>query len=279
MTFVAAFVAGVCVVVLSPGVAAPLVLGSAAHPTFHVTDRYHRTVSITGLGTQIADSQSSNWSGYNKGILDTHSLTSSISAQWIVPTATQHTAGEAEDSATWIGVGGGCLDSSCSTTDNTLVQAGTEQDVSSTGQASYDAWYEIIPVPELASTIAVHAGDVIDCSISQVVPGVWTITLNDTTDGQGFTQTVPYPSDGSTAEWIEETPTEIGTSGTSLAALPNLTTVEFTQATVNGANAGLVPAQALQLIDSSGNPIATPSTPVSGNRFNDCAWTTICAAP
>ena len=129
--------------------------------------------------------------------------------------------GEAEDSATWIGVGGGCLNSGCSATDSTLVQAGTEQDVSSTGQASYDAWYEIIPVPEIASTIAVHAGDVIDCSISQVVPGLWTITLNDATDGQGFTQTVPYPSDGSTAEWIEETPTEIGTSGTSLAALPN----------------------------------------------------------
>ena len=95
------------------------------------------------------------------------------------------------------------------------------------GQASYDAWYEIIPVPEIASTIAVHPGDAIDCSISQVVPGLWTIALNDTTDGQGFTQTVPYPSDESTAEWIEETPTEIGTSGANLAALPNLTTVQF----------------------------------------------------
>ena len=279
MTLAAAVVASACAVLLSPGIAAPTTPAVAAHPTFRVTDLYHHTVSVTGLGTRFADSQSSNWSGYNQGILDTGTPTSSISARWTVPTATQHTAGEAEDSATWIGVGGGCLQSSCSETDSTLVQAGTEQDVSSTGQASYDAWYEIIPVPEIASTIVVNAGDVIDCSISQAVPGVWTISLNDTTDGQGFTQTVPYPSDESTAEWIEETPTEIGTSGASLAALPNLSTVQFSQAKVNGTSAGLVPDQAVQLIDANGQPIATPSAPVSGNLFNDCAWATSCAAP
>ncbi len=267
-----------CVVLLASGIAASATLRTTAQPAFRVTNLYHRTIAVTRFGTPVADSQSSNWSGYNKGVLDTDTLTSSISAQWVVPTATQHTAGEAEDSATWIGIGGGCLQSSCSVTDDTLIQAGTEQDVSSSGQASYDAWYEIIPVPEIASTIAVNPGDVIDCSISQVVPGVWTISLNDTTDGQGFSQTVPYPSDESTAEWIEETPTEIGTSGTGLAALPNLTTVKFTQATVNGASAALVPDEALQLIDSAGNPIATPSAPIGGNGFNDCAWATSCAA-
>ena len=276
---IATVVASGCLAVFGMGVATSATPKPATRIAFRTTDEYHRTISVTKLGTAFADSQSSNWSGYNKGILDTDTVTSSISAQWVVPTATQHVAGEAEDSATWIGVGGGCLESSCSVTDGTLIQAGTEQDVSSTGVASYDAWYEIIPVPEIASTIVVHAGDVIDCSISQVVPGVWTIALNDTTDGQGFSETVPYPSDGSTAEWVEETPTEIGTSGASLAALPNLTTVHFTGATVNGASAALVPDEALQLIDANGNPIATPSAPVGGNEFNDCAWATSCAAP
>jgi hypothetical protein len=266
------------VVFLTAGVAAPTT-PAALHPGFRVTEESHRTIAVTHLGSTVADSQSSNWSGYNQGILDTDTPTSSISAQWVVPTATQHPAGEAEDSATWIGIGGGCLQSSCSVTDSTLIQAGTEQDVSASGQATYDAWYEIIPVPEIASTIAVHPGDVVRCSIGQTVPGVWTITLNDSTDGQGFTQTVPYPSDESTAEWIEETPTEIGTTGAALAALPNLTAVHFTQASVNGANAQLVPDQALQLIDSNDNPIATPSAPVAGNSFNDCAWALVCAAP
>ncbi len=276
---IATVVAAGCLAVFGAGIATSATPKPVNRIGFRTTDEYHRTISVTKVGTAFADSRSSNWSGYNKGILDTDTVTSSISAQWVVPTATQHAAGEAEDSATWIGVGGGCLQSSCSVTDDTLIQAGTEQDVSSSGVATYDAWYEIIPVPEIASTIVVHAGDVIDCSIIQVVPGVWSIALNDTTDGQGFTETLPYPSDGSTAEWVEETPTEIGTSGTSLAALPNLTTVHFTRATVNGASAALVPAEALQLIDSSGNPIATPSAPVGGNEFDDCAWSTSCPAP
>ena len=131
-----------------------------------------------------------------------------------MPTATQHTKGEAEDSATWIGIGGGCLQSTCSANDSTLIQAGTEQDVSATGQATYDAWYEIIPVPEIESSIVVHPGDVIDCAISQALPRCRTISLKDVTDGQSFSETVPYASDESTAEWIEETPTEIGTTGT-----------------------------------------------------------------
>lgn len=252
---------------------------AAAASHFRTTDKYHGTISVTAARTKFAESQSSNWSGYNQGILDTDSPFSSISASWVVPTASQHTAGQAEDSATWIGIGGGCLDSSCDATDSTLIQAGTEQDVSASGAVSYDAWWEIIPAPEIESSIVVNPGDVIDCSISASVPGLWTITLQDTTDGQSFTETVPYPSDESTAEWIEETPTEIGTGGTSLAALPNLSTVQFQQATVNGADADLVPDQAVQLTDSDGNPLATPSSPVNGDEFDDCAWASSCAAP
>jgi hypothetical protein len=258
------------------GLAGP---AATARPAFHTTDEYHGAIAVSRAGSEYNDSQSDNWSGYNQGILDTETPVSSISGQWVVPTATQHTAGQAEDSASWIGIGGGCLNSTCSATDETLIQAGTEQDVSASGQASYDAWYEIIPAPETESSIAVHPGDTIDCTISATVPGLWTITLSDKTDGQSFTETLPYPSDESTAEWIEETPTEIGTSGTSLAALPNLSTVQFTDATVNGGNADLAADQAVQLIDSSGNPIATPSAPVGGNQFDDCAWATSCAAP
>jgi hypothetical protein len=246
---------------------------------FFRTDKHHATILVSRLGTALSDSQSSNWSGYNQGILDTDTPVSSISGQWVVPTATAHTAGQAEDSATWVGIGGGCLESSCTLTDETLIQAGTEQSVAANGTASYDAWWEIIPVPEIESTIAVHPGDVIDCSISSTVPGVWTITLNDTTDGQSFTETVPYPSDESTAEWIEETPTEIGTSGAATASLPNLTTVQFSEAAVNGANANLAADQAVQLTDSSGAPLATPSAPVGGNAFDDCAYASTCPAP
>ena len=242
--------------------------------------RFHPGVSVKVKGTALHDSQSNNWSGYNQGFLEKDTPFSSIGAQWVVPTATQHLAGQAEYSATWIGIGGGCLDTSCSATDSTLVQAGTEEDVAADGTASYSAWWELVPVPSVSASITVHPGDLIKCDISQIVPGLWSIVLTDTTDGQGFTETLPYPSSELTAEWIEETPVVIGSSGTGISALPNLSTVGFTQATVNGANANLAPAEAVQLIDSAGAPIATPSAPsAAGDTFNDCAWATTCAAP
>jgi hypothetical protein len=66
-------------------------------------------------------------------------------------------------------------------------------------------------------------------SISEVVPDsdVWTITIEDVTRGESFTQTAPYPSTNATAEWIEETPLEMGTDA-GFASLPNLTNPAFT---------------------------------------------------
>lgn len=241
----------------------------------------HQTVSVSSPGTAFHDSRSTNWSGYNQGILDTGTPVSSVGAEWTVPTATQHTAGQAEDSATWIGIGGGCLNTTCTATDETLIQAGTSQEVASTGTASYSAWWEIIPAPSITASIAVHPGDVIRCDISQTVPGLWSISLTDVTDGQGFTETVPYPSTEDTAEWIEETPVVLGTSTSAgISSLPNLSTVRFSDATVNSAGAALAPSQAIQLVNSTGTPIATPSDPGStGGTFDDCAYATSCATP
>src|SRR5207302_9178649 len=81
---------------------------------------------------------SNNWFGYNQGTLEQGSkLCNSVSGDWTVPTATQHTAGQAESSSDWIGIGGGCIDSGCTATDPTLIQTGTEQDVSASGSATY----------------------------------------------------------------------------------------------------------------------------------------------
>ena len=242
---------------------------------------YHPLLSIHAQGTSEHMSQSNNWSGYNQGFLEKSTTFHSISAQWTVPTATQHTPGQAENSATWIGVGGGCLDTACTLSDNTLIQAGTEQDVAADGTASYSAWWEIVPVPSISASISVHPGDLVTCAIAETLPEVWTIKLSDVTDGQGFTQTVPYPSTYLTAEWILETPVVLNTSGASgIAALPNLTPTHFSLATVNGHSAGLNPAEGLQLVDSSGSALATPSAPnPAANGFNDCAHATSCAAP
>ena len=126
---------------------------------------------VHGIGAGVNTNQSSNWSGYNIGAdypqVSTGTTFTSISGQWTVPTATQRTKGQAEDSASWVGIGGGCIDDACTVTDNTLIQAGTEQDVSATGQASYDAWWEIIPETETEISLPVTAGNKIYVSINE----------------------------------------------------------------------------------------------------------------
>lgn len=227
--------------------------------------------------------KSSNWSGYNQGSLEQGGkLFHAITGVWTVPTATQHTKGQAEYASDWIGIGGGCVDAGCHITDGTLIQTGTEEDVSSGGTASYSAWYELVPAPSLTiKSLKVHAGDLMYASISERIPlsNVWKIVIKDLTDNQSFTTTLPYSSTHDTAEWIEETPLIIGTGG-GFAALPNLTTPAFDHGTVNGAAANLKATEEMQLVSSSGSVIADPSAPDPDNDgFNVCAWAGSCSAP
>lgn len=91
---------------------------------------------------QLKSNQSTNWFGYNQGTIEQGGkLFSSVTSAWTVPAASQHTPGEAESSATWIGIGGGCIDAGCTLNDATLIQTGTEQDVDSSGHPSYSAWW------------------------------------------------------------------------------------------------------------------------------------------
>jgi hypothetical protein len=152
--------------------------------------------------------------------------------------------------------------------------------VNSSGAASYSAWYELVPAPSLTITnMHVSPGDQMHASIAEVgVPNseVWTITLQDVTRGETFATTVPYTSTHATAEWIEETPLVIGTNA-GFAALPNLSAVPFTSATANGTPANLQVSEEIQLVDSGGHVIGTPSAPKSSQSFDDCAWASSCS--
>ena len=232
-------------------------------------------------GAKLNTNQSSNWFGYGQGTLEQGSkLFDSITGDWTVPAATQHTAGQAEASSDWIGIGGGCVDSGCTVTDSTLIQTGTEQDVDATGAPSYSAWWELVPAPSISiSNMTVSPGDHMHASLSEVVndADVWNITITDVTKNETFTTTVPYPSTHATAEWIEETPLEIGTNA-GFAALPNLTNPAFSSGTTNGSPVKLTTAEEMQLIDSGGNVIGTPSAPTGGGSgFDACTWATTCS--
>jgi hypothetical protein len=238
------------------------------------------TISIVRPATGFAMAQSNNWSGYNQGALEKTKTFQSVSGEWAVPTATARVRGQDEYSSSWVGIGGGCVDSGCAVTDETLIQAGTEQDVAKNGRAAYYTWYEVIPAPMVQAPLAVRPGNLVWVSIRQSEPEVWTIQIVNRSTRRSWSTTVPYSSDFATAEWIEETPLVFGTNGAQTGPLPRLTTLHFDLARVNGAGAGLVAAEAIQLVSASGRPLATPSVPDSDrDGFADCAYASRCARP
>jgi hypothetical protein len=250
---------------------------TAGHHAAHLPQFHPPIVALNA-------SQSTNWSGYNQGTLEKNdTMFHSVSGTWKVPTATQHTKGQAEYSSSWLGVGGGCVNSGCSVTDATLIQTGTEQDVAANGTASYSAWWELVPAPSTTiSSMPVHPGDTMSASVKEIVSGIdlWSISIKDVTSGKSFSQTVPYPSTHLTAEWIQEAPTIIGSSGANVGTLPNLSAAPFDLAAANGSPAGLKPSEEIQLANSSGTVESTPSAPDSdSDGFNDCTYATVCAAP
>lgn len=278
--------AGVLGLALSSGGIGSVGIG-AAHAAQPAVRAAHLHRPIVALQTN----QSTNWSGYNQGALEKNTTFHGIAGDWVVPTASEHKAGEAEFSSTWIGIGGGCVDAGCAVTDSTLIQTGTEQDAGPTGGPAYSAWWEIIPAPSVGldpSTNPVAPGDHMHAAITQTAPQVWNIVLDDVTKGWKFQQTVPYSSSYATAEWITETPVVISNSGSvQVGPLPKLSTVTMdlgqTTSSPGGTLAGaqLVPSEELQLVDPNTNQaLATPSAPdADADGFNDCAYATSCPAP
>src|SRR2546421_4163201 len=145
---------------------------------------------------------------------------------------------------------GGCIDAGCIIGDNTLIQAGTGQDVDTAGRATYYAWYELIPAPSITiPSFPVRPGDQMNVDIHETTTNanIWSITVQNLTTGQVWSTTLPYASTHLTAEWIEETPIVVDKGKATVGPLPNLSTVTFDGATVNGAGAGLRPGEAVQL--------------------------------
>jgi hypothetical protein len=230
----------------------------------------------------VAANQSFNWSGYVQGTLARGTTFHSIAARWIVPTATPHRSGEAEYSSSWIGIGGGCLNTECTLTDASLIQAGVGHDIDAAGNADYYAWWETIPAPLVRTTLSVRPGDRIGVAIfEQRLPEIWTIAIVNITTREAFSLTVPYPSTYGSAEWVIETPVVISEGGAvSVGPMPDLNVVRFDFARVNGRSPGFVAGERMELVDFDLTPIASPSLPdAQGDGFNDCAYTAICAAP
>jgi hypothetical protein len=249
----------------------------------------HGSPSVHEPGTiaVVHQSESTNWSGYGLGVLSHAAPYTQVAGDWTVPTATRHKANEAEFSAAWIGIGGGCMFDGCSDggvlVDQTLIQTGTDQNIASDGTASYDAWYELIPSPPvylLPSQIGtITPGNHMQASIQRSSDLIhWSITIKNVTTGRTYTTSVAYPSSMGTAEWVLETPLLIGTGGTGIAAMPNLSGMKFYRTVANGSSVLLGSQQEIYI---GGSPhIAQPSDPGPPlTDFNVCTYADTCSAP
>ena len=139
-------------------------------------------------GEQAANVSSGNWAG----LAQVGATYTGVSASWTVPTilSTPSTA----VSSSWIGIDG--------FSNQDLIQAGTEQDISG-GVASYYAWWEILPASETVIG-GVNPGDHMTADIFQVSSSTWTIDISDVTANHSFSQNFTYSGPADSAEWIEE---------------------------------------------------------------------------
>ena len=210
---------------------------------------------VTPLTPHVAGSSyaahSTNWSGQ----ISSGTTYSGIQANWVVPTvqATPYSGA----SATWIGIDGGPA------SPGSIIQTGTVQ-LTGGGATQYSAWYELYPAPPV--TIGgVSPGDTMTASIHQDSGSDWTIMIADVTTGNSRTIPVTYNGPGDSAEWIEELPTAVGTAQPTLA---NFGSATFTDMSYNPANLGAAYLSPIDMIDESGNVIATAG-PTSSDSFTD----------
>jgi hypothetical protein len=216
------------------------------------------TASAASADVQQASSE--NWSGYVAGGSSSSSATrfKSVSGSWVAPTAkcTSSAGGGsgATYSAFWVGLGGAGQTQG-------LEQAGTETNCSTSGQASYYAWYELVPAAPVRINVAVHAGDHISTRVTVEGTAV-DVSVSNQTTGESFSKQLTMSNpDVSSAEWIAEAPSSCdGSDSCTPLPLTNFGTVNFTSA-----SATTTDGHGGSISDSAWSTAAVSLTPGAGS--------------
>jgi Peptidase A4 family len=213
------------------GLAAALLLtacssGASSHPAAGTTTSPAR--APTASTVTVSDQKDSNWAGY----LVTSSATkktsfSAVSGSWTEPAA-HCQAGFPSHSAFWVGLGG--------YSGEHLEQTGTSADCSASGQATYYAWYELVPAAEVLVNITVQPGDRFTAHVA-VSGDTVTVSISDLTRHATFSKRLQMSSPTvSSAEWIAEAPSRCLSSASRdchILSLADFGSVTFTGASVS----------------------------------------------
>jgi hypothetical protein len=262
----------------------------------HARIRPHRNDDGTLKRGPRNEIETSNWSGYAVANFATDAVYTAAQASWSVPKVSYVSSpqvchplrvfgsirqictsanAEAEYSSSWVGIGGYCENASCTAVDNTLIQIGTEQDVSAGGATQYYAWVEMLPnypiliapnypsCGSLSCAYPVGPGDAITASLSCEsncsAPGQtqsWYLSMRNTTRGWTFSTTLSYASTLLSAEWVQEAPS----SSAGILPLADYVTATF-EPTVNAGSAPNFAANdAILMVDPYGET-SSPSPP------------------
>jgi hypothetical protein len=202
----------------------------------------------------VSADASANWAGYAA----TGTGFTSILGSWKVPIIKPSDTFGVD--ATWIGIGG--------VTSNDLIQGGTEAVVQH-GTVQYLAWTEALPAASQPLTLQIHAGDSITAAVTQSSVGRWNIGITDTTTGQSSSKGFTYASSNSSAEWIEEAPSD----ASGILPLDNFNSIRFTDGSTmkNGVSLSITQAGAMPitLASDEGTILArTSATSMSGTSFS-----------
>jgi hypothetical protein len=206
------------------------------------------------VANQINQSFSANWSGYSEATFATGLTYTGATGEWTVPLAALVSGFPEAYSSAWVGIGGQCENSSCTIVDSTLLQLGTESDVSSSGVGTYYAWYEALPQPPVTLPLAVNPGDVIVAGLamskqSSSLSQTWVLRMEDRTTGGSWTSMVSYQSSLLSAEWIVEAPGQ----ATNILPLADYRIMTFDRGTINGgANPHLVASDGIVMANPDG---------------------------
>lgn len=187
------------------------------------------------------ETTSENWAGYaaqGTGF-------SEVSGSWVIPTV-QPGKTLATDAA-WVGIGG--------VSSQDLIQSGT-QAIAINGQVQYQAWTEVLPAVSKPLNINIHPGDSITVDIAETSANKWRITFANVTSGQIATKNLTYTSSHSSAEWIEEAPSD----SNGVLPLDNFGSITFSNSSAlhNGKQQTIAETKAkpIALVDENGTTLA-----------------------
>jgi len=198
----------------------------------------------------LSHATSSNWAGWD----NTGSTYTSVSASWVQPAVTCARR-ETSYASFWVGLDG---DGS-----NSVEQTGSESDCSR-GTPTYYSWYEFYPAYPVNYSNTVRPGDHFSASVTFNGSGKYTLVLSDSTQGWSHTQTGTASGSNASAEVIAEAPS----SNRGVLPLANFGTMNFSNATVDGAALGTVPTPQKITMATASTTKASVSNLTNNNAFS-----------